>query len=224
MIIGVTTTKGGAGKTTTTLNIAVGLAHRGYEVCIIDADEGQFSALKWASYREDDVPHIAVMRVHKDKLNREALALAKKYDAVLIDGRPTLSEVGDRIVMASDMVIIPIMPSAFDLESFQEYIPRYQEVRKLKQDFGGTVTAYALLNGLVSSSNISNEVSEAVAQISDRHDDVHMLQTKLMRRVSYSSSPTSGLGVIEETDKKATEEVNALIDELMSITKLSKTV
>ena len=222
MIIGVTTTKGGAGKTTITLNIAVGLADRGFEVCVIDADEGQFSALKWVSYREDDVPHIAVVRVQKDKLNREALALSKKYDVVLIDGRPTLSEVGDRIVMASDLVIIPIMPSAFDLESFQEYIPRYREVKNLKQDIGGDVVAYALLNGLVSGSNISDEVSEAVAHIADHKEDVHMLRSKVMRRVSYSSNPTNGLGVLEEADKKAHQEINSLIDELLTITKLSK--
>lgn len=222
MIIGVTTTKGGAGKTTVTLNLAVGLALRGFDVCIIDADEGQFSALKWASYREDDQTHITVVRVQKDKLNREALQLAKRYDVVLIDGRPTLSEVGDRIVMASDIVIIPIMPSAFDLESFQEYIPRFQEVRQLKLDIGGDVKAYALLNGLVSSSNISEEVSQAVTQITDQYTDVHMLNGRFMRRVAYSSSPTNGLGVLEESDKKAHDEVNALVDELLEITKLSK--
>jgi len=222
MIIGITTTKGGAGKTTVTLNLATGLAHRGFDVCIVDADEGQFSALKWASYREDDQPHIAVVRVQKDKLNREAVALSKRYDVVLIDGRPTLSEVGDRIVMASDVIIIPIMPSAFDLESFQEYIPRYRQVRELKQDIGGDVKAYALLNGLVSSSNISQEVSDAVDQITDNNADVEVLKTKLMRRVAYSSSPTNGLGVIEESDKKATDEINSLVDELISITNLKK--
>lgn len=217
MIIGVTTTKGGAGKTTITINVAVALKSRGYDVCIIDADEGQFSALKWASYRDDHRPHIAVLRVQKDKLNREALELAKKYDVVLIDGRPTLSEVGDRIVMASDMVIIPIMPSAFDLESFQEYIPRYQQVKELKQEIGGDVTAYALLNGLVSTSNISQEVQEAVKQIADMHEDVFLFKSQLMRRVSYGSSPTNGVGVIEEQDKKATEEVEALTDELIKL-------
>lgn len=222
MIIGITTTKGGAGKTTVTLNIATGLAHRGFDVCIVDADEGQFSALKWASYREDDQPHIAVVRVQKDKLNREAVALSKRYDVVLIDGRPTLSEVGDRIVMASDVIIIPIMPSAFDLESFQEYIPRYREVRQLKLDMGGDVRAYALLNGLVGSSNISHEVSEAVSQIAGMNEDVKVLESKLNRRVAYSSSPTNGLGVIEESDRKAQDEVNALVDEVLAITNLKK--
>ena len=222
MIIGVTTTKGGAGKTTVTINLAVGLADKGYDVCIVDADEGQFSALKWASYRDDHRSHIAVLRVQKDKLNREALELAKRYDVVIIDGRPTLSEVGDRIVMASDMIIIPIMPSAFDLESFQEYIPRYQQVRELKQEIGGDVEAYALLNGLVTTSNISQEVQEAVKQIADMHDDVHLLNSRLMRRVAYSSSPTNGVGVIEEQDKKASDEVISLVNELEKVIKSKK--
>jgi len=217
MIIGITTTKGGAGKTTVTINIATGLAMKGYDVCIIDADEGQFSALKWASYREDEDKHIQVVRVQAEKLNREAMELSKRYDIVLIDGRPTLSEVGDRIVMASDIIIIPIMPSAFDLESFQEYIPRYKQVRSLKQDIGGDVKAYALLNGLVTSSNMSNEVKDAVTQIADMHEDVNVMKTSLKRRVIYSSSITNGLGVMEESDKKAVAEVNALTDEIIEI-------
>ncbi len=222
MIIGITTTKGGAGKTTVTINIATGLANKGYDVCIVDADEGQFSALKWASYREDEYKHIQVVRVQAEKLNREALELSKRYDIVLIDGRPTLSEVGDRIVMASDAIIIPIMPSAFDLESFQEYIPRYQQVRSLKVDIGGDVKAYALLNGLVGSSNISAEVMEAVTQIADMHDDVHVMKTSLKRRVIYSSSITNGLGVVEDTDKKAIAEVEALTDEIIEIINQNK--
>lgn len=214
MIIAVTTTKGGAGKTTITINLATEFARKGYQVCIIDADAGQFSALKWARYRDDDQNHISVFQVAKDKLNREAKTLNEKFDIVIIDGRPTASEVGDRIVMASDIVIIPVMPSVFDLEAFQEYIPRFLEVKNLKEDIGGKVAAYALLNGLVVNSNISTEIKEAVSQIVEDLEDVHVFKTKLMRRVAYSNSPTNGLGVVEENDSKARQEIQRLAMEL----------
>jgi len=63
MVIAVTTTKGGSGKTTVTINLAAAFAQKGYQVCIIDADTGQFSALKWAKYREDENKHISVFQV-----------------------------------------------------------------------------------------------------------------------------------------------------------------
>lgn len=217
MIIAITTNKGGTGKTTVTINLAVGLAHRGYEVCIIDADVGQFSALKWAKYRDDEEKQISVVQVQKEKLNREAKALSKRYDVILIDGRPTQSEVGDRIVMASDIVVIPLMPSLFDLEAFKEYLPQFSQVKDLKEEIGGRVEGYALLNGLIVNSSIKADIEQAVRMILKKNKAVQLLESQLMRRVVYGNSPTNGLGVIEESDKKAKAEVNSLLDEMEKI-------
>ena len=214
MVIAVSTTKGGSGKTTVTINLAAAFAKKGYQVCIIDADTGQFSALKWAKYREDEQAHISVFQVAQDKLNREAKALSERFDIVLIDGRPTLSEVGDRIVMASDVVIVPVMPSVFDLEAFQDYVPRFQQVKELKSEIGGQVKAFVLLNALVVNTTIGQEIEEAVREITTHEEDIYLLETKLMRRVAYGNSPTNGLGVVEETDKKARTEVMNLVEEL----------
>ncbi len=214
MVIAVSTTKGGSGKTTVTINLAAAFAQKGYQICIIDADTGQFSALKWAKYREDEQAHISVFQVAQDKLNREAKALSERFDIVLIDGRPTLSEVGDRIVMASDVVIVPVMPSVFDLEAFQDYVPRFQQVKELKSEIGGKVKAFVLLNALVVNTTIGQEIEEAVREITTHEEDIYLLETKLMRRVAYGNSPTNGLGVVEETDKKARTEVMSLVEEL----------
>lgn len=217
MIIAVTTNKGGTGKTTITINLAVGFAHKGYDVCIIDADVGQFSALKWARYRDDDEKHISVVQVQKEKLNREAKELSKRYDIVIIDGRPTQSEVGDRIVMASDIVIIPLMPSLFDLEAFKEYLPQFHQVKELKEEIGGRVVGVALLNGLIVTSSVKEDIEKAVKMVLKNNNDVKLLETKLMRRVMYGNSPTNGLGVIEENDKKAKKEMQSLVDEIEHI-------
>ena len=145
--------------------------------------------------------------------------LAERFDIVLIDGRPTLSQVGDRIVMASDIVIVPVMPSVFDLEAFQDYVPRFQQVKDLKIEIGGKVTAYVLLNALVVNTTISQEIEEAVREITESEEDIHLLKTKLMRRVAYGNSPTNGLGVVEEADRKAKKEVLDLVKELESFIK-----
>ena len=51
-IIAVSNQKGGAGKSTVTTNLAVELAHRGYEVRATDSDAEQQSAMVWSARRE----------------------------------------------------------------------------------------------------------------------------------------------------------------------------
>jgi len=184
MIIGITTTKGGAGKTTIAINLAVAFKQCGKEVCLIDADSGQFSALKWSSFRDDSLPHIPVISVSKSKLNRETKSLAEKYEIILIDGRPILNEVGDRIILASDKVIIPIMPSLFDLKSFEDYIDRFNQVCQLKKEYGGKVEGYALTNGVISNTNISKEIQEALQEMLKNEKNISLLDAQIFRRVS----------------------------------------
>ena len=43
MKIGITNLKGGVGKTTLSINLAVCFAHMGYKVCIVDTDTNQNS-------------------------------------------------------------------------------------------------------------------------------------------------------------------------------------
>lgn len=221
MIIGVTTSKGGTGKTTVTINLAVAFAKKGYKVCIIDADEGQFSAKKWADSRGDDEVYISVIEVARNRLTREAREHSKNYDIVLIDGRPTQSETGNRIILASDIVVIPLMPSSFDFEAFRDFLPNFNQAREIKEEYEGSVEAYVLLNGLVSSSSIAQDVQEGVKALlsDDEYKHVHLLESKLKRRVVYGNSPVYGLGVLEDSDRKAKSEIEQLAEELEIIIK-----
>lgn len=219
MIITVTTTKGGAGKTTIAINLAVAFAHQGQDVCIIDTDTDQNSSLKWSNRRDAEEKHITVVRVGEDKLIKEAMNFAKKFDIVIIDGRPTFSDSLDTAVVACDVVIIPVKPSVLELDAFQDFVPRVVKIKELREtrNENDSLTALALFNGLDSSSNISKEIVEAVEMIVEQNENVRLLNSKVYNRVAYRNSLNSGLGVLEEGDVKAKNEMKALIAEIRSI-------
>ena len=69
--------KGGAGKSTTSINIAVGLAMQGFDVVLVDADR-QRSASKWCAEREEAAHQPQVTLVEKVDNISQTLKKQKK--------------------------------------------------------------------------------------------------------------------------------------------------
>lgn len=210
MVIAVTNLKGGVGKTTIATNIAVTFAHSGKSVCIIDTDLGQQSSMEWKGNRADGLINIPVYGIAIKQLNKEVMDLKSKYDFVVIDGTPQLSELADRTILASDYLLIPLTPSIYDYRGFEEFLTRYEKVRELKEASGGTVKAFVVLNRVVAKANVTKDIEEAVKEY-----DVTLLESKLANRVSYADSAAEGKGVIEYKDIKANDEFQKLHDEFI---------
>ena len=218
MIIGITATKGGSGKTTLAINLAVGLTKKGYDVCIVDADDGQISCKHWIECRADDREHIAVVQLPEKTFIREVKEVSKRYDIVLIDGRPTQSDHNDRITLVSDIVIIPVKFGLFEFRAFENYLDIYDAVKDAKEGLGGKLSGYVLLNDIGVGQTSEREMKEAVKDaIGD--SDIQLLDSILYHRKIYADSPADGLGVIEAKDKKAAKEVNGLVREVDKLIK-----
>jgi len=212
MIIAVTNLKGGVGKTTVATNLAVCLAHRGNKVCIVDTDLGQQSSMEWSGNRDEDAIRIPVFGVTTKQLTKEVAALAKDHDIVVIDGTPQLTELAERTILSSDMVIIPLLPSIYDFRGFEKFLTRFDQVRELKEMNDGKVKAYVLLNRVVPNTIVSKDIEEAVKEY-----EVELLNSKIVNRVAYADTPTMGLGVTEYKDAKAKAEFESLTDEIIAI-------
>ena len=130
MIIGVLNQKGGVGKTTVAVNLASCFSQFGHRVLLVDADP-QGSALAWSAAREAE-PAFVVVGMAKTSLHREMPALAKNYDIVLIDGAPRVNELGRAAIMASDLVLIPVQPSPYDVWAAAETVQLVREARGLQ--------------------------------------------------------------------------------------------
>jgi len=214
MIISITNLKGGVGKSTLAQNLAVHLSKKGLKLCIADTDVEQQTSVKWGSVRsgieDGSVPEVPVYLINPDTISDQILnKLGKKYDLVIIDGTPALTELTTRIIIMSDLVITPILASATDVWALETFLKRYEEARITKEAMGGKVELYVLLNKYNERTNLDREIGEAIGDMG-----VNLLATKISTRVAYKEATVQGLGVTELRDKNAQAEIHSLATEI----------
>jgi chromosome partitioning protein len=132
MIIAVLNQKGGVGKTTIAIHLAMAFAQQsGTRVLLVDADP-QGSALDWSAARTAD-PLFPVIGLPKKTLHRELPTVAADYSHVLIDGPPRVNEVARSAILASDVVLIPVQPSPYDVWAAKEIVDLLSDVTSYKE-------------------------------------------------------------------------------------------
>lgn len=214
MIVSITNLKGGVGKSTLAQNLAVYLAKKGRKLCIADTDVEQQTSVKWGSVRsgneEGGAPEVPVFLINPDTISDQILnKLGKRFDLVIIDGTPALTELTTRIIIMSDVVITPILASATDVWALDTFLKRYEEARITKHAMGGKVELYVLLNKYNERTNLDREIGETIGEMG-----VNLLATKISTRVAYKEATVQGLGVMELRDKNAQAEIESLATEI----------
>lgn len=208
MIIGVLNQKGGVGKTTIAVNLAAAYAKAGQRVLLVDADP-QGSSLAWSSAREGK-PLFTVVGMPKPTLHKDMPSIASDYDVVVIDGSPRVSELGRAAIMASDLVVIPVQPSPYDVWASADTVKLIKEA----QQFKATLQAVFVINRKIANTAIGRDVTKALANF-----DLPVCERTLCQRVVYAESAARGLAVIEaEPGSAATKEITGLARSLSNMT------
>ena len=111
--------KGGVGKTTIAVHIAVAAAKSGYSVAIVDLDP-QATAAQWSDWRAETDPNPVVVAAPHARLG-PTLKEAEKggVDLVIIDSPPAADSAAVAAAKAADLVLIPTRASAFDLHAIK---------------------------------------------------------------------------------------------------------
>lgn len=204
-IITIGNSKGGVGKSTLTCNLAVTAARDGKKVVIVDADI-QGSSLAFREIREaDDIGAVSITTptIHKDVTRLNA-------DIVFIDAGGRDSAAFRSAVVASDLFIIPILPSLYDFWATSDTCGILDEARTYKD-----IQARMLLNQYVSGTVLAKEMDEALLEFSDK---APLLTTRIPRQEVFKRSLVKGSGVLEADPKgKATLAINQLYQEILSI-------
>ena len=208
-VIGFLNQKGGVGKTTLAVHVADGLARRKKRVLLVDADP-QGAALDWAASRRGE-PLFPVAGLPRKSIRKELPALAEGYDFVVIDGPPRVYDVAQAAVLASDLVLIPVQPSPYDVWAAKEIVDLIHEATgykpKLKSAF--------VINRKIANTALGRDVTEALAEY-----PIPVLGAAISQRVAFAESAAQGLTVFEANqDKLASKEMKNLIDEILEMTR-----
>jgi len=204
-VISILNQKGGVGKTTLAVHIATGLALKKKRVLLIDADP-QGSALDWAAAREGELL-FPVVGLPKASIHKELPAIASGYDVVLIDGPPRVYEVARSAIMASDMILIPVQPSPYDVWAAQEIVDLLGEASAFKE----TLKAAFVINRKIANTAIGRDVTEALSGY-----PFPVLKSKINQRVAFAESATQGKTVFElGAENQASREITLLVNEIM---------
>ena len=179
--------KGGSGKTTISLNLAIAAARRGKQVVVIDLDPQQ-SATRWARLRTSDNP--VIVSGHGPNLSA-LLDRAREggADVVFIDTAPKSENASLMAARLSDLVIIPCQPSSLDLDAIADTVNIAHLAKK---------PAVFVLNNCRASSALPDMAAEALAEYRLPIADV-----RLGSRVAFVKSLSDGKSVVESEPRGA---------------------
>ena len=209
MILAVGNVKGGVGKTTLALNLAIARAGESKEVLLVDGDE-QGTALLFTELRAGQLgtPGYTAVSLHGAALRTQVWQLAAKYDDIIIDvgGRDTGS-LRDALTVTHTL-LIPVQPRSFDLWSTDQTAALVKEARELNPD----LRAVAVLNAADAQGTDNQDAIEALSDIAG----IESLPLTIGRRKAFPNAAAGGRAVTEHLprDVKAIAELQALLKAL----------
>lgn len=196
--LGLIAQKGGTGKTTLALSLAVAAEADGRSVLVVDLDP-QASACKWSDRRVAESP--SVIDAQPARLSA-ALAKAEQagVDLVIVDTPARIEQAAAEAAKVADLILIPCKPSILDVETVRTTV-------ELVQGRARTVPV-VVLNAVPAQGTRQEQAAEAITGMGLEVCPAHIGQ-----RVAFEYATQAGQTVTEyEPGGRAASEIRQLYE------------
>lgn len=209
-VIAVLNTKGGVGKSTLATNIARALQLDDSEVIIVDSDP-QGTARDWRETQGDEVDLPGVFGVDRPTLEKDIPKITHSFDYIVIDGAAKVTKMSVSAIKASDVVLIPVQPSAADLWAVEELAEMVTTRQTLT---GGRPRAAFIVSNQKKGTRLAADVDTALDEY-----DLPVFEARTSHLVAYPEAMAAGLTVLDyEPRGNAADEIRAIHRELKRLT------
>lgn len=203
MILAFLNQKGGVGKSTLSTNAAYYFHRHGAKVLLIDADP-QGTTTTWAALR-DELP-FPVMQLTRKNMAKEILAHASNYDHLVIDGPPRAEMLSRAVIIASDLVVLPIEASGASDWASKTTIQQVVEAQQFKE----TLKSVFLVSRIIPNTVISRSIRDHVAE-----HGIPLLTGTIANRVPFAEALTMGRSIFEwAPNSRAANEFSTVMQEI----------
>jgi chromosome partitioning protein len=219
VIITVTNQKGGVGKTTIALNLALAFHAEGARALLVDADP-QGSAMTFREVRGEnkDLSNFSTIANTSKTIDRDILPIAENFDYVVIDSGGRDSKVFRASIMCAAVVLVPIVPGTLELWGSDKTFDILDEASV----FNKNLKVLAMLNQVIQGTKIEKEILLVENELEKNHN-LKFLKKSLCDRVAFRYSIAQGKAIFEmngeDRDVKAIEEFDKFFKEFKEATK-----
>ena len=200
-VITVAQQKGGAGKTTLAVNLAVAFLRRGQRVALLDTDP-QGSLGRWfMAWRDRGGAGLEFSTASAWGVGYECEKLRKASDIVIVDTPPKVDADLRPALREADLVLIPVASSHVDLWAVDGVLDLVERERR---------GALVVLNRWKPGTRLAEDVAQAAA------GKARLAVARLGARVAYAETLGEGRGVSDGRGP-ARAEVAALAEEVAAL-------
>jgi chromosome partitioning protein len=194
--------KGGSGKTTLAINLAVAAAAAGHRVALIDIDP-QGSLGRWFMTRmatTGEVPDLEFATASAWGVEYEAKKLARSHDLVVVDTPPKADSDLRPALRAADLILVPVSASQLDLWATEGVLDLARREDR---------PALIVLNRLRNGTRLAVQITGQIGGLG-----VARAETILGNRVAFAEAMGQGRAACEAGRSAAATEITSLLAEV----------
>ena len=210
-IITIAHQKGGTGKSTISLNLAVELSKK-YNLEVIDLDYQKSLTIFNETRKEKNLKPLNIVNITIQKELINYLKTTNKM--VLIDSGGFDSDLNRLSILGANLVITPVSSNLIEIYGLEVFKNILKEMKEVEPSIKSNI----LLNNI--DPKAIKSISEMKQYIENNNEYFNLLDSIIRRRSDFAKSFEIGKSVVEmNVNSKAAQELNSLIDNIETISK-----